>query len=80
MITPEDARTMWCPMVRGANHRSMGGADPTICSVNQTETVTDQSGSRCIANDCMMWRWGQTGHIQMNVGYCGLAGRPGGGA
>jgi hypothetical protein len=30
-------------------------------------------GFRCIARDCMMWRWNDQGI--KNEGYCGLAGK-----
>lgn len=71
--TPEQARDLWCPMVRVGVMPSSGGPsavnDPTV----------DLHGT-CIADKCAMWRWTapQLGKRDKapTHGYCGLAGRP----
>lgn len=44
LLTEEDAKTKWCPMVRAP----YGGYG----SVN-----TYDKHFKCIASDCAMWRW-----------------------
>ena len=74
MLTENEAKTKWCPLIRVA-------ADED-CNRNMP-------GTECIASDCMAWRWsnrnkGHTGEsdqygmpIEVPVfGWCGLAGRP----
>jgi hypothetical protein len=64
-----DARKLWCPFTRVAHLEGM--------AVNRKAKI-DRSPikdeTRCLASDCMAWRW-ETDAI-FN-GYCGLAGKPG---
>lgn len=81
MHTPEEAKTLWCPMVRlnGENWSDARGA-------------RRDAYNNCIADRCAMWRWEKTtksipvvrGETRMYVtyeqrtmkthGFCGLAG------
>ena len=83
-MTEQEAKTKWCPMVRV----TMTPQDSTW----QNQAMTNRMAfvkhglteSRCIASDCMMWRWGQKGAFVNGKyddnypvkGYCGLGGRP----
>ncbi len=64
LLTEDQARKKWCPMVI---------ADVTarerICPGTNLPGV---NASRCIASDCMMWRWSSNFE---SLGFCGLAGR-----
>lgn len=76
-MTEEEARKKWCP--HGRIYSSEG-------AFNRTETRTATGPCRCIASDCMAWRWitdplvdfvanGKTViDYQSEHGYCGLAG------
>jgi hypothetical protein len=62
-MTEEEAKMKWCPMVRyadcGANNAS---------AVNRDGTWETNIIDRCIASDCMMWRWDDN----YPDGHCGL--------
>jgi hypothetical protein len=71
MMTEDEAKTKWCPMVRlaplgpGESYKKstnrMGKGDPDSC---------------CIASDCMAWRCiDREGWRRPDRGYCGLAGK-----
>lgn len=78
----EEAKKKWCPMVR---FHVIETSSQTVYS-NRDE---DSLSSRCIASDCMMWRWGNPEEIEIDRGYgqppdidfvssgfCGLGGKP----
>lgn len=90
MHTPEEAKNLWCPMVRAARRERERPENPRS-SLGQGETYivggcnTDALGGdrvpascRCIANKCAMWRWEvdyPDGVLKRKeTGYCGLAG------
>jgi hypothetical protein len=63
-MTPEQAKTKWCPYVRLTVWIEARGVTD-----NRTDDVLK---TRCLADGCMAWRqYGADGH-----GYCGLAGKP----
>jgi hypothetical protein len=82
-MTEEEAKTKWCPY---------GAGVPTLVSISggntmaENQTVTYHDGpkekARCIAYQCMAWRWRGPRHYEgaegyskpPRVGYCGLAG------
>lgn len=67
-MTPKEARTKWCPMVRYATR-----LDPSSNRWKQDvgePHALNPVPCRCIANECMMWRT----KINIDSGYCGLAG------
>lgn len=69
MHTPEQARALWCPMVRIARrevieHRTgyqeIGGDERVIVGGCNTDAIGDNripASCRCIADKCAMWRW-----------------------
>lgn len=77
-MTEEEARTKWCPFGRVY---SPNGA------YNRTETTAAAGPSRCIASNCMAWRWikdpvtnlftfgKELPSYEGEHGYCGLAGK-----
>jgi hypothetical protein len=56
-MTEEEARKKWCPMVRfnatGANRWTFADC-PDDWEAKDRE---NPDMARCIASDCMMWRW-----------------------
>ena len=92
-LTEAEARKKWCPFVRARDFW-----DGSACSGNadafdeKTSDSADYSrnplDSRCIASECMAWRWGDgvldsadsgggaPGTKGNDVGYCGIAGKP----
>jgi hypothetical protein len=68
--TPEQAKALWCPMVRhegdsgGCFNRAINNEDPT----NRDYSGNKHYGCACVADKCAMWRWENA-----KAGYCGLA-------
>ena len=65
-MTPEEAKQKWCPFALPSFNRIL---------VNEGGNET-----KCIASDCMAWRWYQKNAIGddgplPDAGYCGLAGK-----
>lgn len=83
-MTKQEAKEKWCPMVRNI----MTPQDSTWrnkAMTNRLDFVENGfTESRCIASDCMMWRWSIVGATVNGVyddnypveGYCGLGGKP----
>lgn len=70
LVDNEIAKTCWCPMVRSGE---LDGTDTnTVAVINSWAGQRVMSGSLCVADKCMMWRFS----INMDDGYCGLAGIP----
>lgn len=74
-MTEEEARKKWCPMVRFAGQV----LEPAYNRTNSG--ITLQQHDKCIASDCMMWRWtfGKEDNRELygdHTGYCGLRGKP----
>jgi hypothetical protein len=66
-MTEDEARTKWCPQARAWEAGAAVNRSPT------TQRVEPET--RCIASDCMMWRWGRhTTGDDAGDGYCGVAG------
>lgn len=82
MMTEEEARKKWCPMVRYA----------VAAHGEPFSNMPNERAQTCAASLCMAWRWSQTqrkefvqGHsapqiveigISHEHGHCGLAGKP----
>lgn len=83
MRTEAEAKKCWCPFAR---------TEVLSHVVNRTALgYGDGDGEwRCIASECMAWRWGEaahwegdlsgrspedTGAVTVRRGYCGLAGK-----
>lgn len=89
MHTEEEARKKWCPEVR-----CVGGSDEVDppqprppaanCHLNVGPSglglVRVPKYARCIASECMAWRWRRTTYgdepARISLGYCGKAGAP----
>lgn len=81
MHTPEQARQLWCPMVR-VSRREKVVAEEALHAHNtavvggcNTDPIAGNpvpASCRCIADQCAMWRW----RAARQVGYCGLAVNP----
>lgn len=82
MMTEEQARSKWCPM----NRASAGDGESNIDNRPVEHVKGDDGGwrltglfhqsARCIASDCMAWRWSADAReIEGRaLGACGLAG------
>jgi hypothetical protein len=67
-MTEDEAKTKWCPHVRGLA-ASVGAA------ANRTLDGGRHRSADCIASACMAWRWINP-DSEAPEGFCGLAGRP----
>lgn len=75
-MTEKEAKSKWCPMTR---FHVVENSPPIVYS-NRDE---DNLSARCIASDCMMWRWHIRGANVDGVynddypveGHCGLGGK-----
>jgi hypothetical protein len=66
-----DARKKWCPFSRVALTEGMAANRTATMGSGDYADIKDET--RCLASDCMAWRWGP----DRAGGYCGLAGKPG---
>ncbi len=75
-VTEEEARKLWCPMVRYQPLPYNWIRTITQKRTSWLNTSATNTGSRCIASDCMMWRWlyADWDTEEKSTGYCGLAG------
>lgn len=85
MHTAQQAKALWCPMVREhVNVETRVNAEMTAIAANR-DAFAKPMGS-CIADQCAMWRWfdprprdartTESVNAQSNrKGYCGLAGK-----
>lgn len=77
VIFKDDANKMWCPMVRALDESIGGNADQFAATSDASlaNYMRIPIWSRCISDDCMMWRFADDEPVQ-RIGYCGLAGKP----
>ena len=88
MLTEAEAKTKWCPFVRGV---SIGDERTGEIMSNRGEgLLSEPSHVRCIGSGCMAWRWqagtfedygrmmakNKSGYVVVATGHCGLAGAP----
>ena len=84
ILTEEEAKTKWCPMARyGELHGPEQGAAAAF-NYNRTDVPNAPpipNTCRCIASECMAWKWETAGedmgrqHNNPGAerhGYCGL--------
>lgn len=69
----DEAKTKWCPFVRGGNLAIHHGA---MVIDHHTRSIEN---NKCIASECMAWRISHREHDLdtdeiTDFGYCGLAG------
>jgi len=72
----DKAKEKWCPFVRHftGNASDDYSIDP---AANRWGKHLNPNPCRCIASDCMAWRWQLTRDGWASAsGYCGLAGTP----
>jgi hypothetical protein len=62
-MTPEQAKTKWCPMVRCGSAKPDDGIEPDNSTLQDRTPVY----ARCVGADCALWR--DYGHQD---GECGL--------
>ena len=64
IVTEEQAKTKWCPFARTITHAEFAKNQPWVAGnrVGGDQTTPykpnpNPLGSRCIASQCMAWRW-----------------------
>ncbi len=77
-LTEDEAHEKWCPHARVTTYDKnifdfAEGVTVGMCAANKQSDGTIRTGARCIASDCMSWRWATPGPGR---GFCGLSGRP----
>jgi hypothetical protein len=63
MLTHEQAAATWCPMARITAATKAGDVPSGQTVFNRVETDGKggwPAGSNCVADQCAMWRWGET--------------------
>ena len=74
-MTEEEAKTKWCPHARVV---LPAGGYASGNRFDDSQPNPDYMESRCIASDCMMWKWLRSsgkdgyGRPEEKTGYCGL--------
>lgn len=71
--TPEQAKELWCPMVRLAGCLPSGEVEPGQTVVNRLQIDINSGASipdsaNCIANICAMWVWQPDAHRTLGNG------------
>jgi hypothetical protein len=70
LLTEEQARMKWCPHAMTATTMTQHPSFFGVGSGNRGyRTGTPYETCRCIASECMAWRWHD------GIGFCGLAGK-----
>lgn len=67
-MTEDEAKTKWCPHVRFVDCEDR---------LYDNRPSSMQNGARCLASECMAWRWLDDGEALVGEPYegcCGLAG------
>lgn len=72
MPTVDEAKEKWCPLSRIAFQGGTLNRPTYVTAPSLPESVRDtiHGATRCIATECMMWRWFDYRHSD---GGCGLA-------
>jgi hypothetical protein len=60
-LKEEEAKTKCCPV---------------MTRVDKNESIVSDKIIKCIASDCIMWRWRQSMREPSSQGYCGLSSKP----
>lgn len=71
-MTEEEAKQKWCPMVRIPYTMDPGAF---VHNRDADGYISASLAYKCIASDCMMWRWEDEAIGMKKHGYCGLAGK-----
>ncbi|MES2347015.1 MAG: hypothetical protein V4641_05525 [Pseudomonadota bacterium] len=82
-MTPEDAKTRWCPFARAPvqGYDSSGDVSAITAANRCTSGGSPDPDTLCLASRCMAWRWNDTpskllGFDVASSGYCGLVPHP----
>ena len=88
LVTEKEAKTKWCSeaRVQGVSETVPGPFGTAHNRVTYERKLDGgkreiehgvANGSRCIASECMKWRWSDVfppANLDIRQGYCGLAG------
>lgn len=77
MYTEEEARKRWCPFARQPMYYRDGNGSPIVKAdfptpginrlLNKDNSIVGPTGCRCIASECMAWRWDEEKSDNMNA-------------
>lgn len=74
-MTCDEAAEKWCPFAR-AMERASTEEGIVAASINRVDGNDAHIDCRCIANECMAWRWSHPKSnppdIDIDSGYCGM--------
>ena len=79
MLTEDSAKDKWCPLVRVLEFedQTAGTEDtPDWVAASVNRTAGDVIKNKCLASECMFWRWSHQVHNDQPTGFCGAAGLP----
>lgn len=68
-MNESDALTKWCPFTRVALSEGLSANRTASMGTGGYADISDET--RCLASECMAWRWADRSN---RAGYCGLAG------
>lgn len=71
IVTPEEAKKLWCPHVRCECRESVQADSASNC-LTPTKAGNQHNvplWATCVSTRCMMWRWYDSEHTK---GFCGL--------
>ncbi len=75
ILTEAEAKTRWCPMVRG--HMEIDQKAATAFNAGINQSGEDVRIGKCVAGECMAWRLShKDGPNGEETGYCGAFGIP----
>ncbi|KKT30205.1 MAG: hypothetical protein UW18_C0021G0004 [Microgenomates group bacterium GW2011_GWF1_44_10] len=86
MFTEQEAKDRWCPHVRfqdtepDSQPANSWSIHSSCSDENKYGTERNPKICRCIASECMMWRWEndlKSKGGEGSKGFCGLAGKIG---
>ena len=73
----DEAKTKWCPFVRLLCYDQTAQVGASYNRFDRSDMPQLSPNANCIASACMAWRMGMPRlHDGVEVGYCGLAGKP----
>ena len=79
-MTEDEAKQKWCPFVRVIEDVGSSYNRVIYAKGDERKDLLTENACKCVASDCMMWRWGKTETTMDGVqyhpagsGHCGLA-------
>lgn len=73
IVTVNEAKQKWCPMVRHIDLRADSHGTAAAGSNAGGKGRVDEANC-CVGPQCMMWRFAEAMHDGTETGFCGLAG------